>query len=92
MLVNNFKDLPPDNKHRLDPFKQREIQQGVWKSLSVFKYVGQIVEVFLPKLVDMFVIAAGGSDLKDKALDDHTPPNKPPGSDPKNIKPRTPGN
>ena len=90
--MNNFKNLPPDNKRQLDTFKQREIQQGVWQTLGVFKYIGQIVEVFIPKLVDMFVFAAGGSarDDRDKSIDGHTPPNQPPGPGPKNIKPSNP--
>ena len=89
--MNNFKNLPPNDEPGLAPSQQKEIQQGLWKTLGVFKYIGQIVEVFVPKLVDVFIYATGGeTSAGQKGRENRNPPNRPAGPDPKDIQPQQP--
>ena len=81
--MNNFQDLYDRNTDYFHD-DQQKIARDVWKTLGVFKFVGQIVDAYVPKLVDLFVAISGGDISKAN-------PNNPttdPGSDPDTRGPR----
>ena len=59
--MNNFKKLLEEEESILNDRPQlRKVQTNLWQTLGVFKFVGQIVEVYVPKMVDLLILAAGG--------------------------------
>lgn len=74
--VNNFQDLY-ERENNFENNKQK-IKGDIWKTLGVFKFVGQIVDAYVPKLVDLFIIASGGR----ASEEDRYKPDSDPGTDP----------
>ena len=64
MASNNFKRLLATEEERITPLPLQEIKQNLSGSMSVFKFFGQIVELYLPKVFELFVAAVGGSDTE----------------------------
>ena len=85
--MNNFQELfEEEERNAQDSNKLRGIQSDVWQTLGVFKFVGQIVEVYVPKVISMFIIASGG----DARGDGNQPPSSGPGVDPDSLGPKSP--
>ena len=59
MSVNNFKELEREEMKNLDPSISR-IKSNVNSNLGIFQFIGELVELFLPKLFKMFVDLTGG--------------------------------
>lgn len=60
MRVNNFKKLMEEDEETHYPNLSSQVQTNVENTLGIFRYFGQIVEVFLPKVVDTFIAMSGG--------------------------------
>lgn len=90
--INNFKRIQEENeqKYEAHPLLE-EIHMGLMKSLTTFKFVGQMVEMYVPRMIDTLVVAAGGSSEEQKDSRYDIPPSQGPGEDPRNIKPGPPG-
>ena len=58
--MNNFHDLFEDDKHHYRPEQRRTVKNGLWQTLGTFKFVGQIVDVYLPAMMSIFIAAVGG--------------------------------
>lgn len=58
--MNNFHDLFEDDTHHYRPEQRRTVKNGLWQTLGAFKFVGQIVDVYLPAMMSIFISAAGG--------------------------------
>ena len=88
--MNNFQEIF-DEEDGDDRNNQalRQIQTNVFKTLNVYRFVGQIVEVYLPKVISMFVIASGGTD-DDQNRGNRRPPSTPPNNPPQNSGPQAP--
>lgn len=68
--INNFKKLQEEEEERLLSYQKpkiQKVQQGVWQTLGVFKFVGQLIEVYLPAMVEVLMFSAGGSQHKSNA-------------------------
>ncbi|HMQ49926.1 MAG TPA: hypothetical protein PKA00_18940 [Saprospiraceae bacterium] len=68
--INNFKKLQEEEEERLlrsQKPKIQKVQNGIWQSLGVFKFVGQLIEVYLPAMVEVLLFSAGGNDTQRKA-------------------------
>ena len=59
MSVNNFKELEREEMKNLDPSISK-IKSNVNSNLGIFQFIGEMVELFLPKLFNMFVDLTGG--------------------------------
>lgn len=59
--MNNFDNLFEEEELNFDPQKKRAIKAGIWHSLSTYRFVGQIVDVYLPAMVDVLVSCVGGN-------------------------------
>lgn len=64
MPENSFKKLLEEEsrevneKHKL---QINQVQGGIWQSLGFFRLVGDIVDVYIPRLLEVFIMAAGGN-------------------------------
>lgn len=82
--VNNFQNLY-DRENTFEKNNPR-IKRDIWKTLSVFKFIGQIVDAYVPKVVDLFVAASGGRTSEPDTHQKGTAP----GIDPNTKGPRDP--
>ena len=72
MRTNNFKRLMEMEEERT-PAPPPQIKESVSGTMGVFKFVGQIVEMYLPKVVDMLVSMMGGNPGNPTTPPDRTP-------------------
>lgn len=66
---NSFRALQEETErdfNRSNAQFQEKVKAEVWGSLGVLRLIGQIVEMYLPKVVDVFIVASGGSASKNK--------------------------
>lgn len=63
MARNNFQQLE-DEENKTYPGVPGGIKSNIQSEVGVLKMVGQIVEVYLPKVVEFFIMIAGGSSEK----------------------------
>ncbi|NNF33324.1 MAG: hypothetical protein HKN68_04410 [Saprospiraceae bacterium] len=76
MRVNNFKELEKEEMKNLDPSLKR-IKSSVNSNLGIFQFIGDMVEMFLPKLASILVNLTGGSSINDdKGMRDKKYPNR----------------
>ncbi len=76
MRVNNFKELEKEEMKNLDPSVNR-IKSRVNSNLGIFQFIGEMFEMFLPKLASILVSLTGGSSIEDpKRNKDKRYPNK----------------
>jgi hypothetical protein len=76
MRVNNFKELEKEEMKNLDPSLKR-IKSSVNSNLGIFQFIGDMVEMFLPKLANILVSLTGGSSIDDdKGFKDRKYPNR----------------
>ena len=64
MAQNNFQDLfdEEEEKEINEAYgsKLTNVRGQVWQSLGFFRFVGDIVDAYIPKLLDAFILATGG--------------------------------
>jgi hypothetical protein len=59
MKINNFKKIQEEDEQKFLGAKQDSGRTSIWGTLGIYKFVGQLVEVYLPKAVDVIISAAG---------------------------------
>lgn len=69
MQINNFKKLQEEEEEIYAERHEQRVKSGLVGSLSAFRLVGQMIDMYLPKIFSLFVIAAGGRAQ-------HTPPRR----------------
>jgi len=62
MEDNNFKRLYEDEENAYEVKHHQKIRANVLGTLGLFRLVGDLVDVFLPRVMDIFVMASGGRD------------------------------
>lgn len=60
MQINNFKKLQEEEEQLYREQHEQRVKSGLVGSLSAFRLVGQMIDMYLPKIFSLFVIAAGG--------------------------------
>lgn len=96
MAGNNFKQLYEEEERLYQANHHHKIRSNLWGTLGLFRLAGDLVDVFLPRVFDIFVMASGGNREKkngsDSPLRGRAMPtaNKPP-TDPRKIAPKAPG-
>lgn len=91
---NNFKELYREEEIRFEQ-KQKEkddLASGLWRTLGFFKLIGQVVDVFIPKIFELIIVALGGDmqRLEERKLHG-SPPSQGRESDPRQMEPSDPG-
>jgi mannosyltransferase OCH1-like enzyme len=64
MRVNNFKELEREEIKNLDP-AIKKIKSNVNSNLGIFQFIGEMVELFLPKVFTMFIHLSSNKDSVD---------------------------
>ena len=70
MKTNSFKAILEEDRVLYTRFHDEKVKNGIWNTLGYFKLFGDIVDVYLLKTVDVFVLAAGGDRRKDRRVAD----------------------
>jgi hypothetical protein len=65
MEVNNFKELERELMSQKDDQLKR-VQNNITQSRSLFQAIGDLVELFFPKVVDVLLRMGGGDDKDTK--------------------------
>ena len=60
MSINNFKELEKLQEKEFGEVNQR-IQNNIVSSIGLFQFIGDIFELFIPQVVDLFIKISGGS-------------------------------
>ena len=69
MATNSFKELGRENEK---PFEEREskVRHNVNHSIGFFHFIGDILELFIPKFFNIFVNITGGNGPKQEVEGD----------------------
>lgn len=62
MEGNNFKQLYEEEEYTYRENHQHKIRTNIWGTLGLFRLVGDLIEVFLPRVMDVFVMASDARD------------------------------
>lgn len=57
---NNFERLLERQAQEIRPDVQERTEKGLFQTFESLRLVGQLLDVFVPKMVDVLVVAAGG--------------------------------
>ena len=59
---NSFIELQEETERAYENTEalQSKVKSEVWGSLGLLRFLGQLVNIYLPNVVDVFVVAAGG--------------------------------
>ncbi|MCB0613689.1 MAG: hypothetical protein KDC75_10290 [Phaeodactylibacter sp.] len=60
--MNNFQELEKEQERQYDASKRMHVQKNLSNTFGLFKFIGQIVDVYLPAMIGVLISAAGGSD------------------------------
>jgi len=63
---NSFKQLGKEEENRY-PHPPPETEMGVMGNVRVFNFMSNVLELYLPKILDMFVTMVGGVSESSKA-------------------------
>ena len=72
MSDNNFKKIESDVQERNGSPSPR-IENGIAHTTGFFTFAGNIIEIFLPRFVEMLVAMTGGSTDKKYSKESRTP-------------------
>jgi hypothetical protein len=88
---NNFERLLERQAQSIRPDVQERTEQGLFQTFESLRLVGQLLDVFVPKMVDVLVVAAGGdSNIKPVSAGLNTMNRKGPAAPPDNQGPSLP--
>lgn len=78
MQINNFKKLQEEEEQIYLERHEKKVRAGLLSSLGVFRFVGQVVDMYLPKVFDLLILAMGGKSQDSPARTGSTPPSQAP--------------
>lgn len=94
MEGNNFKKLMEEDEERYLQHHHNQVGSRVWGTLGFFRLIGDLVTMFIPRVMDVFVMAAGGRG-EDRGVSPERrgslPPSLGQGIEPGKIAPGSPG-
>jgi len=61
--MNNFKELQKQQIAEVE-FSSNSVKSGITSSMGAFRFVGDMLDHFIPKVLGIFVNMAGGDDSK----------------------------
>lgn len=71
--MNNFQRLQQEDEERYKPEIDR-IKADLNGSMDLFRFIGNIIEVYVPRFFDMMVVTSGGIKQKTRPPHDQPPP------------------
>ena len=63
--LNSFEKLQRESEERFNEERKDNIKSGIWSVLGTFRFVGQIVDVYIPKFVKFLIAISGGEEDND---------------------------
>ena len=76
--MNNFQRLQEEHARQFEGLKKRRVQQSILQTFGIFKFVGQLIDVYLPAMMGVIVSSMGGKidddDNKGKPVSKNLPP------------------
>lgn len=57
---NNFEQLLEQQSRAVRPELQQRTEEGLFKTFESLRLVGQLLDIFVPKMVNVLVAATGG--------------------------------
>ena len=63
MSRNSFRELQEESERifKNSDALQKKVKSEVWGSLGFLRFLGDIVNMYLPNVVNVFIVAAGGN-------------------------------
>ena len=63
MSRNSFRELQEESERvfKNSDALQKKVKAEVWGSLGFLRFLGDIVNMYIPNVVNVFIVAAGGS-------------------------------
>jgi hypothetical protein len=86
MPTNSFKELEKESSKQFDE-REKRVRDNVNHSVGFFHFIGDILELFLPKLFSIFVNVTGGNGPKQDREND---PKGGPSTDGDDLRPKYP--
>ncbi|NRA49505.1 MAG: hypothetical protein HRU12_10270 [Phaeodactylibacter sp.] len=74
---NNFEKLLERQAKTIRPEVKEQTEQGLFKAFESLRLVGQLLDIFVPKMVDVLVVAAGGKANGNPPSTEPTEPKRP---------------
>lgn len=71
--MNNFQRLQQEDEERYKPEIDR-IKADLNGSMDLFRFIGNIVEIYVPRFFDMMVVTSGGGKVKTNNPNEQLPP------------------
>lgn len=71
--LNNFQLLQQEDEERYKPEIDR-IKADLNRSMDLFRFIGNIVEIYVPRFFDMMVVTSGGGPLQTNNPHEQGPP------------------
>lgn len=59
--TNNFKKLQEEDERTFGAQHDEHIRSSLWGSLSFFRFIGHLVDMFIPKVFEYFISTAKGN-------------------------------
>lgn len=69
MPQNNFKELEQQNADKFDRQKQNRVKNNISSTTGVLKFIGSLVELYIPNFLNVFVKLTGGQGPKNANAD-----------------------
>lgn len=73
MKTNNFKTIIEEDEQQYARERSEKNRAGIWGMLGAYKFVGQLVEMYVPRAIEVLISAVGGTAEQ--------PPHEPPDND-----------
>lgn len=70
--MNNFQRLQQEDEERYKP-EIDQIKSDLNGSMDLFRFIGNIVEIYVPRFFDMMVVTSGGGKVKINAPHEQPP-------------------
>ncbi len=77
MSINNFKRLQEEEEQLYKERYDARVKSGILQSLSFFRFIGYMMDMYVPKVFDLFVSASGGRQPTAQGKSYNQPPSRP---------------
>lgn len=67
-MKNSFKSLLEEDKKHFEENYQKDIHNGIQSKLTMLRFVGEVVEIYLSRVKDVMVIAFTDNETKPDPL------------------------
>ena len=70
---NNFQRLEEEQVRKYNTSARQDVQNNLVQTFGIFKFIGQLVDVYLPTVIEFFISSAGGNST---SASRHRPPSE----------------